>query len=40
VRKSEAAATDLLRWHLLLTRILGGTHLAFENGGEKLLECL
>jgi signal peptidase I len=40
VRKFEAAATFLLRWHLLRTRILGGTPTAFEHRSEKLPECL
>jgi hypothetical protein len=40
VRKSEAAATGLLRWHLLRTRILGGTQAAFEHRSQKPLECL
>lgn len=40
VRKSEAAATGLLRWHALQWRILGGMHDPLENPRGKLLERL
>jgi signal peptidase I len=40
VRKSEAAATALLRWHLLRTRIFGGTPATFEHRSERFLESL
>jgi signal peptidase I len=38
VRKSEAAATFLLRWHLLRTRIFGGAPTAFVHRTEQFLE--
>jgi signal peptidase I len=43
VRKSQAFATFLLRWHLLHTRILRGALPAFEHRrhrSEDVLECL
>jgi signal peptidase I len=39
VRKSEVAATLLLRWHLFRTRIFGGAPTAFEHRTEQFLEC-
>ena len=39
VRKSEAAATFLLRWHLFRTRIFGGAPTAFGHCTEQFLEC-
>jgi signal peptidase I len=38
VRKSEAAATFLLRWHLFRTRIFGGASTAFGHRTEQFLE--